>query len=214
MGVLHGPAGCGKTFAAGLAASAHPVERCWVKFPSRPSMLHIAKRLLRELTGRTPHGANRFELSEDLISLLSERDRLLVVDEAQWLNRDCIEYLRHLHDDPATRFALLLVGGDGCWEVLSREPMLRSRIYRRVRFEAMGPQTVLAVIPGYHAIYRDVSHELLLVIDDRYAHGSFRGWASFTRSAQILCAEQRQQRVTPDIAEAVLHLHGGDSRAA
>ena len=44
---------------------------------------------------------NRFELSEELIDaarLTSER--LLVVDEAQWLNRECIEYLRHLHDHP------------------------------------------------------------------------------------------------------------------
>lgn len=30
--------------------------------------------------------------------------------------------------------AILLVGGNGCWEVLSREPMLASRICRRVRF--------------------------------------------------------------------------------
>ena len=50
-----------------------------------------------------------------------------MIDEAQRLNGDCIELLRHLHDHPHTRFALLYVGGDGCWEVLSREPMLASR---------------------------------------------------------------------------------------
>jgi len=214
MGVLHGPAGSGKTFAAALAAGAQRADCCWVQFPSRPTMLHVAKRLLTQLTGTVPRRANRFDLSEELIDVLSSRERLLVVDEAQWLNRECIEYLRHLHDDPSTRFALLLVGGDGCWEVLSREPMLRSRIYRRVRFGAMSAQTVLVVIPNYHAIYRDASPELLLLIDDRYAHGTFREWASFTRSAQVLCHEQREDRVTQEIVDAVLGLQAADAQHA
>src|SRR5450755_2432189 len=103
-----------------------------------------------------------------------------VVDEAQWLNRECNEYLRHLHDHPRTRVSLLLVGGDGCWRVLSREPMPRSRIYRRVRLAPMRPQTVLTVIPGYPPIYRNTPPELIAMVDDRYAHGCFREWASFT----------------------------------
>jgi len=136
MGVLHGPAGSGKTFAAHVALAELRVATAWVQFPSRPSMLHVARRLYRELAGADPGRANRFELSEELIALLAQREWLLIVDEAQWLNRECIEYLRHLHDHPETRFALLLIGGDGCWEVLSHVPMLRSRIYRRVRSRA------------------------------------------------------------------------------
>jgi DNA transposition AAA+ family ATPase len=68
------------------------------------------------------------------------------VDEAQRLTSECIEFLRYLHDHPHTRFALILVGGDGCWEVLSREPMLRSRIFRRLNFGPEGCKfTVRAV---------------------------------------------------------------------
>jgi hypothetical protein len=37
-----------------------------------------------------------------------------------------------MHDDENTRFGLLYVGGDGSWGVLSREPMLASRIWRRL----------------------------------------------------------------------------------
>jgi DNA transposition AAA+ family ATPase len=167
LGVMHGPAGSGKTCAAELAVTEFRVERAWVQFPSRPTMLHVARRLHRELTGADPGRANRFELSEELIGLLAGREWLLVVDEAQWLNRECIEYLRHLHDHPRTKFSLLLVGGDGCWRVLSREPMLRSRIYRRVRFARMRLHTVLEVIPGYHPIYQDAPGELLAPVDDR-----------------------------------------------
>ena len=113
-------------------------------------------------------------LSDELIDALSDQPRLVIVDEAQWLNRDCIEYLRHLHDHPDTRFALLLVGGDGCWEVLSREPMLRSRIFRRVQFVPMTRATVLEVIPRYHPVYATTPADVIAEIDDRYAHGTFR----------------------------------------
>jgi DNA transposition AAA+ family ATPase len=58
----------------------------------------------------------------------------LVVDEAQRLTRHAMEVLRYFYDDPDTQLALLLVGGDGCWETISREPMLASRVYRQRRF--------------------------------------------------------------------------------
>jgi hypothetical protein len=167
-------------------------------------MLHVARRLYRELTGADPGRASRFDLSEELIGLLAGREWLLVVDEAQWLNRECIEYLRHLHDHPRTKFSLLLVGGDGCWRVLSREPILRSRIYRRVRFAPMRPPTVLNVIPGYHPIYQHAPVDLIATVDDRYAHGCFREWASFTHSALALCHEQNVTTLTEPVARAVL----------
>jgi len=93
------------------------------------------------------------------------------------LNRDCFEYLHHLYDDPTTHFALLFDGGDGCWEVLAREPMLRSRIYRRVAFRSFGDADVLALIPGYHPIYAEVDPELLVWINDKAANGRLRPWA-------------------------------------
>jgi hypothetical protein len=204
-----GLAGSGKTFAAELAVAEFKVERAWVQSPSRPTMLHVARRLYRELTGADPGRANRFELSEELIALLAGREWLLVVDEAQWLNRECIEYLRHLHDHPRTKFSLLLVGGDGCWRVLSREPMLRSRIYQRVGFAPMRLQTVLNVIPGYHRIYQNPLGELIAMVDDRYAHGCFREWASFTHSALTLSREQNATVLTESLARAVLELHAG-----
>lgn len=139
MGTVHGAAGLGKTYAVeqtlARAAANGLAGRgpCWVKFPSRPTMRLVAAALLGELT-RVPVGrANRFVLTEQLIEELAAPPggpgRAVVIDEAQNLNTECIEFLRYLHDHPLTRFALLLVGGDGTWKVLSREPMLRSRIY-------------------------------------------------------------------------------------
>jgi len=79
MGVIHGPAGCGKTFAWQSATTLLDVSVCALQFPSRPSMLRVARVLLQQLTGRTPKG-NRFDLSDELLDLLAERDRLIVID--------------------------------------------------------------------------------------------------------------------------------------
>ena len=149
MGVVYGPAGCGKTFAWQTAVQTLDVPVCAVQFPSHPTPLRVAQVLMAKLTGQRTPKASRFALSDDLIDLLCEQPRLVVIDEAQWLNRDCIEYVRHLHDEPDTRFGLLLVGGEGCWQVLSREPMLRSRLYHRVVFKPMTAEAVLRVIRSF-----------------------------------------------------------------
>src|SRR6266542_7057451 len=152
-------------------------------------------RTLLELLTRVPSAErDRFYATALLVDELACRPRVVVIDEAQRLNRECIECLRHLHDHPATTFGLLLVGGDGCWEVLSREPMLRSRIYRRVTFRPLTSQQVLGLIGNYHRLYQDVPDELVLFIDDHFAHGSWRNWAAFTHSAVGLCEQAGRKR--------------------
>ena len=126
-----------------------------------------------------------------LLDVLSHERWIIVIDEAQRLSRECIEFLRYLHDHPVTRFALVLVGGDGCWEVLAREPMLRSRIYRRVVFRPLSSRQVLDMVSRYHPLYQEAPADLVLFIDEYFGHGNFRNWAAFTRSAQELAREIR-----------------------
>ena len=155
----------------------------------------VAATLLAELTGDRPAGRrDRFALSAELLEQLADhrgrdgREHLVVVDEAQQLNRECIEFLRYLHDHRLTRFALLLVGGDGTWQVLSREPMLRSRIYRRVICDpAVRRRRCARCCRAFHPIYAGVSADVLLFVDDHFAHGNLRDWASFTATAVDLC---------------------------
>lgn len=211
MGVIHGPAGCGKTFAWQSAVGLVDVPVCAMQFPSRPSMLRVARVLLQKLTGSAVKG-NRFDLSDELIDFLAERDLLVVIDEAQWLNRECIEYLRHLHDDPATRFGLLLAGGDGCWEVLSHEPMLRSRLHRRVAFGPLDRGAILQAIPSYHPLYEHADAGLIGLIDDVFAHGNLRAWAEFTHTA--LEIRGSAGHLTEAVARAVFALHDGGDLAA
>jgi hypothetical protein len=213
MGAVHGPAGLGKTFAVEQALAHRPeLSVCWTSFPSRPTMRLVAATLLEELTGVAVGRANRFALTAQLLEELAAPTRVLVIDEAQQLNQECIEFLRYLHDHPLTRFALLLVGGDGAWKVLSREPMLRSRIYRRVAFTALSPEQVCTLIPTFHPLYTGVDVELLLFIDDHFAHGNLRDWAAFTHTATGLCRGRGGARVDERIARNAFTLHGGGRR--
>ncbi|MFJ9523643.1 AAA family ATPase [Kitasatospora sp. NPDC101801] len=216
-GVVHGPAGTGKTFAVEAALEAlerrAPGERPAVvslQFPSRPTMRLIADQLLQELTGaESPSSRNRFDLTTKLVGLLASPMRLIVVDEAQRLTGDCIELLRHLHDDQRTRFALLYVGGDGCWEVLSREPMLRSRIFRRLRFEPLAQAEIPALMRRYHPIYSGADDHLLFEIDNAYGHGTMRDWAVFTHTAAGLCAAAGRPVLDEEITTSAYALLGG-----
>jgi DNA transposition AAA+ family ATPase len=115
MGAVHGNAGLGKTFAVEEAVKALAVPVSWTSFPSRPTMRLVAAALTEDLTGVAANEHNRFHLTGLLVELLGHSERLIVIDEAQRLNRECIEYLRHLHDHPVTTFGLVLVGGEGCW---------------------------------------------------------------------------------------------------
>jgi DNA transposition AAA+ family ATPase len=136
----------------------------------------------------------------------------VVIDESQLLTPDCIELLRYLHDHHHTRFALVLVGGNGTWRVLSREPMLASRIYRRVRFQALSRHDVLATIPTFHPLYRNTNRGLLELVDDVFAHGNLRNWAAFTRSALTLIHDTGRHTLDEQIVRNVFALHGGSGQ--
>ncbi len=193
VGVIHGNAGLGKTFAVRtctqvLAASTGRLEApevVTVSFTPKPTMRQVTDTLYLALTG-SDSTKSRFHITRSLINELSRVPRLVVVDEAQRLTSDGIETLRHLHDDENTQFGLLYVGGDGCWEVLSREPMLASRVWRRLAMAPLEREIVPEVIRGYHPMYADVDDELLLYIDDRLAHGIWRNWASFSSTAHLI----------------------------
>lgn len=194
-----------------LSGAAPQVVTCTLAFPSKPTMRLVADELLQALTGTpAPRSRNRFYLTAALIAELSGPQRLIVVDEAQRLNSDCIELLRHLHDHPDTRFALLYVGGDGCWEVLSREPMLASRVYRRLPFKRLETAGGPALMRGYHPIYHGADAALLADIDAAYGHGMLRNWAVFTRTALALCAAHGLDHDTAEVADnAYAKLGGG-----
>ena len=141
MGAIYGPAGTGKTFAVERALTDHAQRNVVMStFRSRPTTRYVRHELYRILGLGIAPPASPVETDLLLKQALGERRWLLVIDEAQWLNRECLEYLRYLHDDRATTFAMLLVGGAGCYEVIRREPMLE--------LAPLGPPALRPTQPG------------------------------------------------------------------
>ncbi len=220
VGVIHGQAGLGKTFAVQAATARLPLpeddprgERmpvCAISFPYRPTMRLVADLLLQALNGSTPsRQANRFYLTAALVRELARQPRLVVVDEAQRLSEECIELLRYLHDHDDTTFGLLYVGGNGCWEVLSRQPMLRSRVWRRLTFTPMARAEVPGIIRSYHPLFDGVDDELLGHVNDRFAHGIWRNWALFAATAHLVARRAGRTRLDQEIIANTFALHGG-----
>lgn len=87
---------------------------------------------------------------------------------------------RHLWDDRRTDIAIVFVGGGDCYQVLSREPMLNSRVYVWQEFRRMAPAQVLTVIPAFHAVWEDIDPEVIGFADTHAGHGNFRSWAKLT----------------------------------
>ncbi len=137
-----------------------------------------AVRLLHALTGRARQGT-RVAMTDQRLNRLAERRRLVVIGEAQNLNRDCFEYLRHLHTRPGDPIRAAV--RQPRWEVLAHEPMLRSPIYRRVAFAPLTEHDMTLIL-SYHPIYTTLTPSCFC--------------SSTTRPPMAPCAH-RQQSPTP-----------------
>jgi len=212
MGAIVGEAGLGKTFAVTAAvARQDDVDAVFLDCGVGWSSKSLIQELLAAITG-VRHDADRLLLSAELAEVLGAKPRLIVLDEAQRLTYASIETLRSLHDRSETHFGLAFVGGHGCWDVLSRYPMLRSRIFVDVHFRRLTEEEITRDLPDYHPIYLGVEPELLLFVDEKFAHGVFRNWASFTKAAAIVCTDNGFLTVTEKVARNVFALHGSTRR--
>ena len=197
MMCVHGDAGLGKTLSvnASLRALA-PADVCRVQFRARPTPRDI-RHVLFDALGLSGSPPTRpIEFDALLKDALSERFRVLVCDEAQWLSRECFELWRHLWDDRRTDIAIVFVGGGDCYRVLRREPMLSSRVYVWQEFRRLTPEQILEIIPVYHPVWADADPEDIAYTDVHAGHGNFRAWSKIT--AHTVTALGRLRRDKPD----------------
>ncbi|MFB4294685.1 AAA family ATPase [Nonomuraea sp. ATR24] len=178
---VYGDSGTGKSFCVNESLRRLARDRTFrIEFRGRPTPLYIRETLFGALgiTGKPPQRPAPFDRL--LKEVLAEESRVFICDEAQWLGQECFEYWRHLWDDKTTDMTVIFVGGDGCYEVLSNERMLASRIYIWQEFRTMELKQVLEAIPDFHPIWGEVTDEVISFADDTAAHGNFRDWAKIT----------------------------------
>ncbi len=204
MACVHGGAGLGKTLSvtAGLHELA-PQATTRIQFRSRPYPTDIRKKLFTDLNLQGEQPATPMEYDDLLKNELRAPFRVLVCDEAQQLSRECFEYWRHLWDDTKTDISVIFVGGGDCHRVLSREPMLASRIYAWQKFTPMQLGEVLEVIPSFHPLWGEADPEDIAFTNEAAAHGNFRAWAKITRHCQDGLGHLKQDRIDRKLLEWV-----------
>ena len=107
------------------------------------------------------------------------------------------------HATLAIAFGLVLVGGHGCYQTLTRYRALSSRVASWAEITPIPASEVVELIRGFHPLLADADEELLDEIDDLYAHGVLRNWATFVKRAQPLCAKLDLDTVDEHVARNV-----------
>ncbi|MEU9033142.1 ATP-binding protein [Streptomyces sp. NPDC048383] len=201
MMCIHGGAGFGKTVAVtSCLRELEPGEDIRrITFHARATTRAVRHELFTalELPGQPPRYASEFD--HLLKSELATHPRTLVLDEAQWLSSDQLEYIRYVWDDPYTQLAIVFVGGEGCYQALRKEPMLSSRIFIWQRISRLTPEEVLDVIPLYHPIWAEADPDDITFTDSRAAHGNFRNWARLTAHTHTALKRTGRTRVDQEV---------------
>ncbi|GAA1393671.1 hypothetical protein GCM10009639_26990 [Kitasatospora putterlickiae] len=201
MMCVHGGAGFGKTLAVNTCLRnldpAEDIRR--ITFRVRPTPRAVRHELFAalDLPGTPPRGPSEFDAL--LREALALKPRTLVVDEAQWLSGEAFEYFRYLWDDPYTQLAIVFVGGEGCHQVLRREPMLSSRVFIWQHFTRLTTEEVGSVIPLFHPVWAGADPEDIAFADQHAAHGNFRAWAQLTAHVRLGLERTGRERVDREV---------------
>ncbi|MFC9341535.1 AAA family ATPase [Streptomyces sp. NPDC057020] len=201
---VHGGVGLGKTFAVGLHLDElAPHSTIRVKLSSsRIQALRETLHKKLDLPGDPPANGTR---SEAMIKeALAGTPRVLLVDEAQWLETRAFEFIRELWDDEDTRLAVILVGAESCYQKIKKRPALDSRILVWQRYKPLTPAEVLNVIPQYHPTWTDIPLQDIPWIDDIACHGNFRQWAKITLLLNEALTSPPHPAYSRDLVRAVL----------
>ncbi|NEB04245.1 ATP-binding protein [Streptomyces sp. SID13726] len=177
-------AGAGKTFTLHTVLDEHPAWHAIRLLPqpqARPGDLRHSLHHALSLPGHPPQDPGT---SDDLIRhALHHPSRLLVIDEAHQLSASCLEYLRYLYDDPHTRIALVLAAGSHRLRALRTTALLASRVTCWHDLDPLDATQITTVIPAFHPHWKTTDPALLLHLDQTWARGNFRRWATLTHRA-------------------------------
>ncbi len=151
MGVITGLAGVGKTIATQYyldSLAPHPQTALppaiKIKVMPRSTPRALAKTILDSLLEQS-RGSNIYEMADEVAAAISRNClHLLVVDEADRLNEDSFEVLRHLFDKTGCR--IVLVGLPNILSVIERHQKFSSRVGLRMSFTPLTLEEVLDLV--------------------------------------------------------------------
>ncbi|KUL27362.1 ATP-binding protein [Streptomyces regalis] len=178
---IHGDVGLGKTLAVNTnLRDLAPDKTLWLECRKGATLTSLCTALFRALDLPREPPAQVDDCDPLIRQALAAQHRVLVCDEAQGLSKQALEYLRTLWDDKKIRPTIVFVGGENCLQRISSRPALFSRIAVFQQYQPLTPDEVLATLPHYHDLWKDVCAPDLLWVNDVACHGNFRNWAKVT----------------------------------
>lgn len=97
MAGVYGPSGYGKSFAASFAGQR--TRAYYVEMGDTWTRKTLCQRILREITGSTPMASLPDMVDEITDNLAQQRDRPLIIDEADYLlKKGMVDLVREIHD--------------------------------------------------------------------------------------------------------------------
>jgi len=199
-----GRAGLGKSFAVDHAVRGSGSPWIWIQIGPAPRPKEVTARLLKDIFGSFQAGT-LYELTDLLVAELTTEPRIVVLDDAQNLDKDGLDQVRLLHDLAASAFPLFLVGGEGCADRLASDPQLADRVGGWVKFNPLPSDKLIPLLAEYHPFYEASDPELLGKVDEVYAKGVLRRWARLLKTALPLATNTATpDRLTLPVVQAAL----------
>lgn len=197
-----GDAGTGKTYAVESWAERRKHPHGWVTASPNPGPKEIFEELIYTITGIVPTGT-KVQLRRECLDLLCDDGPVVIIDEAQNLSYLWLRQLRDLHDRGEGRFAMFLVGGQGCSKRLKSDPMLWGRVTYRTWFDKLEGPVLAAALAAYHPLLANTDNKILTAIDRKAGfYGNLRQWSNFVLVAGPLADKAKTTKLTEKVVRA------------
>jgi len=204
MGVVHGPAGYGKTIATAWLSNQVPSIAVRAMALWTPSAMLGA--ILREL--RMQPGGSCASQVERIVEALARTEHSLFIDEVHYIARSTrlVETLRDIHD--LATVPVILIGEEGIVQQLSHLRRLTSRIAQDVQFQPLDLEDTAMIAQQLCEV--EIREDMLARIHQQ-THGNCRNTVvALGRIEQTARAKGLQRVGVADIGSKV-QLFTGDA---
>jgi predicted AAA+ superfamily ATPase len=214
IGVLSGPAGCGKTYALDHFLTHSPamsgLRHTYLEMPPDPAAKEVSVRLLNAIVGGCDNKQPAYLLMDELVAALSGTSHVVVIDEAHNLGVKGLQRLRYLHQRGEFSWTLILTGSTFAEALVGADEM-RSRTEGLVMFAPLKGGELLASLKAMHPLLAASSNDALRYVDAQFCRGKFREWAKFLRVAKELAPKLKVDQLSDKLISASLAAVGADA---
>lgn len=140
-------------------------------------------------------------LGVEVEELLLTKCPILVIDDANYMGDKLVEHFIFLQTHG--EFPLLMLG-HGLDAIVQRNEALRTRRTHGHTFRRLRRDELWATLGEYHPCFAATEREVLEFINERYALGAFRCWASVLHRLLNDFPAALEEGITSDVAKRIL----------